>query len=124
MFLKLLVTWSAIIQEVLPHTHTHTFSLTVVNPLSSPGRLRAGGAQATLTHSVSRLIDPLRQRASDEVLARIIAGDVVEHTLCLAESKNIVQHNYSRFLQEDTRRSRNEWIEVKQCVFLQTSGHP
>ncbi|KAL7380553.1 hypothetical protein ABVT39_019619 [Epinephelus coioides] len=50
------------------------------------GRPRArGGTQARLTHFVSRPIDPLRQRAFDEMLARMVAKDfqpysIVENT--------------------------------------------
>lgn len=45
-------------------------------PGATGGRPRArGGTQATLSHFVRRPIDPLRQKALDEMLARMVAKD-------------------------------------------------
>lgn len=61
-------------------------------------RPRARGTQARLTHSVSGPIDPLRQKALDEVLAKMIARDfqpysIVEDPGFRQFTKELNQHN-------------------------------
>lgn len=60
--------------STVPASSTSAAPATVATP-GTTHRLRTRGAQATLTHFVSRPIDPLRQRALDEVLAKMIAQD-------------------------------------------------
>uniref|UniRef100_A0A3Q3FFT6 BED-type domain-containing protein n=1 Tax=Labrus bergylta TaxID=56723 RepID=A0A3Q3FFT6_9LABR len=63
---------------------------TAVSTQGATDRPRARRAQATLTHFVSRPIDPMRQRAMDEVLAKMIALDL--QPFSIVEDKGFRQY--------------------------------